>query len=58
MVGCSEAILERDLPAGELEICWEIPSLVVKHCIVGAPPLIGMWAVPRNRICTVFSKDR
>jgi hypothetical protein len=25
MVGYSEVILGRDLPAGELEICWEIP---------------------------------
>ena len=27
----------RDLPAGELEICWEVPALPVKHLVADRP---------------------
>jgi hypothetical protein len=37
-VPCSEDILGRDLLAGELEICWEIPASPVNHRIAGRPP--------------------
>ena len=35
IVAKSEVILGRDLLAGELEICCEIPASIVKHRIAG-----------------------
>ena len=37
MVAYSEVILGRDLLAGELDICWEIPAPSAKHSIAGPP---------------------